>query len=224
MRRYRYCVAHTLTGRYDSEGNLVVDFNSFYSQEWVQVATSFVYVILIIFIPFRYWRDSQKLNGQMKRNFIECAFDISTTVLGLLLAPVLYLGLYFMGSDNNFMLNDPLPWMCFVGSLFTCIDLIRSKMKLKIAKELCDVMPRQQIIKTIEISIKVALVFSCITLVYGVVMIGVTNLTNTSQLHPMLWFFTFMLTCPVIVYAATAKSIFFVSSAYATDAALGTEH
>ncbi|MBM4973518.1 hypothetical protein HYO27_22425 [Vibrio parahaemolyticus] len=196
-------------------------FESFYAQEWVQVTTAFVYVILILTIPLIFWKISKRLTGQAKANYIELSLDIYVTILFLLIAPIGYLVLYFIGSESKFMLNDPLPWVCLVGGAGALVDFVRSHFKLNVAIVKSDDTDRVEFITQLKKLVKIASALSLVPLVYGLVMVGVTNLSDVSKLSSLVWFFTFLITGWSIIYTTIGKSILYVSQAYATDASLG---
>lgn len=196
-------------------------FENFYAQEWVQVCTAFIYVVLIVLVPIAYWKISQKLNGDAKIKFIECASEIYGVLFFLLIAPVGYLILYFLGSDSKFMLNDPMAWVCLLGAGSSIFDLFRSRYSLKIARKpsCCD--QRVDMILKWQYLTKIALYLSLIPFLYGVIMVGVTNLMSPESLHSMLWFLTFLITGWSIVYAVVSKALLFISQAYASNPKLG---
>ncbi|WP_046236950.1 hypothetical protein [Pseudomonas syringae pv. coryli] len=196
-------------------------FESFYAKDWVQVLTAFAFLIVILFTPLMYWRISQKLEGDIKKKFIEAAFDIYGVVFFLLIAPAGYLVLYFFGSQSKFMLNDPMAWVCFVGGAAAVYDLIRSRLALKSAKDSSRCNKRTEFIFMLERLTKLALCLSSIPLLYGMVMIGVTNLMDPASINNMMWFLTFMITGLAVTYAVASKSLLLVSQAYASNPELG---
>ena len=196
-------------------------FESFYAKEWVQVSTAFVFIISILFTPLMYWRISRELKGDLKKQFIEAAFDIYGVVLFLLIAPAGYLILYFLGSQSKFMLNDPMAWVCFVGGAASVYDLIRAKLTLKSANGSARCNERTGLIFMYERLTKLALCLSLIPLLYGIVMIGVTNLMDPASINNMLWFLTFMITGLAVIYAVASKTLLLVSQAYASNPELG---
>ncbi len=196
-------------------------FESFYAKDWVQVSTAFAFVIVILFTPLIYWRISQKLKGDVKKKFVEAAFDIYGVVLFLLIAPVGYLALYFFGSQSKFMLNDPMAWVCFVGGAAAVYDLIRARLALKSAKGSTRCNERTKYVFMLERLTKLALCLSLIPLLYGMVMIGVTNLMDPTSINNMLWFLTFMITGLAVTYAVASKTLLLVSQAYASNPELG---
>lgn len=196
-------------------------FESFYEKEWVQVSTAFVFVIVILATPLMYLRISRKSNGDMKKQFIEAAFEVYGAVFFLLVAPIGYLVLYFFGSDSKFMLNDPMAWVCFIGGATSVYDLVRARMVLKFAKGLPRCNESSVSIIMFERLIKLALCFSLIPLLYGVVMIGVTNLMVPAAINNMLWFLTFMITGLAVIYVVASKSLLLISQSYASSPKLG---
>ncbi|WP_448126342.1 hypothetical protein [Pseudomonas veronii] len=196
-------------------------FESFYAKDWVQVLTAFAFLIVILFTPLMYWRISQKLEGDIKKKFIEAAFDIYGVVFFLLIAPAGYLVLYFFGSQSKFMLNDPMAWVCFVGGAAAAYDLIRTRLALKSAKGSSRCNKRTEFIVMLERLTKLALCLSLIPLLYGMVMIGITNLMDPASINNMLWFLTFMITGLAVTYAVASKSLLLVSQAYASNPELG---
>ncbi|MCU1735100.1 MULTISPECIES: hypothetical protein [unclassified Pseudomonas] len=196
-------------------------FENFYAQEWVQVSTAFVFIIAILITPLMYWRISRKLKGDMKKKFVEAALDIYGVVLFLLIAPAGYLILYFFGSQSKFMLNDPMAWVCFVGGAASVYDLIRASMALKSASESARCNERTGHIFMYERLTKLAICLSLIPLLYGIVMIGVTNLMDPASINNMLWFLTFMITGLAVIYAVASKTLLLVSQDYASNPELG---
>ncbi|VVO84144.1 hypothetical protein [Pseudomonas fluorescens] len=196
-------------------------FESFYSMELVQVSTSFAFVIAILITPLMYWRISRVLKGDRKKQFVEAAFDIYGVVLFLLIAPIGYLGLYFLGSQSKFMLNDPMAWVCFIGGAASVYDLIRARLALKSTKGSFRCNARTGSVLLFERLTKLALCLSLIPLLYGMVMIGVTNLMAPDSINNMLWFLTFMITGLAIIYAVASKTLLLVSQAYASNTELG---
>ncbi|WP_122266837.1 hypothetical protein [Pseudomonas syringae] len=196
-------------------------FENFFAKEWVQVTTAFAFLIVILFIPLMYWCISQKLEGDIKKKFIEAAFDIYGVVFFLLIAPAGYLALYFFGSQSKFMLNDPMAWVCFVGGAAAVYDLIRTRLALKSAKGSTRCNKRTEFIFMLERFTKLALCLSLIPLLYGMVMIGVTNLMAPASINDMLWFLTFMITGLAVTSAVASKSLLLVSQAYASNPKLG---
>ncbi|WP_116826694.1 hypothetical protein [Pseudomonas syringae] len=196
-------------------------FESFYAKDWVQVLTAFAFLIVILFTPLMYWRISQKLEEDIKKKFIEAAFDIYGVVFFLLIAPAGYLVLYFFGSQSKFMLNDPMAWVCFVGGAAAVYDLIRSRLALKSAKDSSRCNKRTEFIFMLERLTKLALCLSSIPLLYGMMMIGVTNLMDPASINNMMWFLTFMITGLAVTYAVASKSLLLVSQAYASNPELG---
>lgn len=196
-------------------------FETFFAQNWVQVATAFAFLIVILFIPLMYWCISQKLEGDIKKKFIEAAFDIYGVVFFLLIAPAGYLALYFFGSQSKFMLNDPMAWVCFVGGAAAIYDLIRTRLALKSAKGSTRCNKRAGFIFMLERFTKLALCLSLIPLLYGMVMIGVTNLMDPASINDMLWFLTFMITGLAVTGAVASKALLLVSQAYASNPELG---
>ncbi|MBN2991482.1 hypothetical protein JWR97_08905 [Pseudomonas cedrina subsp. fulgida] len=196
-------------------------FEKFFAQNWVQVATAFAFLIVILFIPLMYWCISQKLEGDIKKKFIEAAFDIYGVVFFLLIAPAGYLALYFFGSQSKFMLNDPMAWVCFVGGAAAIYDLIRTRLALKSAKGSTRCNKRAGFIFMLERFTKLALCLSLIPLLYGMVMIGVTNLMDPASINDMLWFLTFMITGLAVICAVASKALLLVSQAYASNPELG---
>ncbi|WP_215408048.1 hypothetical protein [Vibrio gigantis] len=199
----------------------MVDFEGFYSLEWVQVTTAFVYVVFIMFVPFVFWIVSKKLVGEAKSKYIELSLDIYLTIFFLLISPVGYLVLYFIGSENKFMLNDPLPWVCLVGGTASLFDLIRSNFKLNVAKDKSSNRNRLMIIIAFKNVVKVASFLTLIPLLYGLIMVVVTNMVDTSALSSIIWFITFLITGLSIIYTAASKSILYLSQAYSEDPSLG---
>ncbi|VVN84872.1 hypothetical protein [Pseudomonas fluorescens] len=196
-------------------------FESFYAKEWVQASTAFVFIIAILFTPLMYWRISRELKGDLKKQFIGAAFDIYGVVLFLLIAPAGYLMLYFFGSQSKFMLNDPMAWVCFVGGAASVYDLIRARLTLKSANGSARCYERIGSIFMYERLTKLALCLSLIPLLYGIVMIGVTNLMDPASINNMLWFLTFMITGLAVIYAVASKTLLLVSQAYASNPELG---
>ncbi|PJK32921.1 hypothetical protein CWC48_25840 [Pseudomonas sp. S10E 269] len=196
-------------------------FESFYAKEWVQVSTAFVLIIAILFTPLMYWRIGRGLKGDFKKQFIEAAFDIYGVVLFLLIAPAGYLILYFFGSQSKFMLNDPMAWVCFVGGAASIYDLIRARLTLKSANSSSRCNERIGSIFMYERLTKLAICLSLIPLLYGMVMIGVTNLMDPASINSMLWFLTFMITGLAVIYAVASKTLLLVSQAYASNPELG---
>lgn len=196
-------------------------FESFYAKEWVQVSTAFVFIIAILFTPLMYWCISRELKGDLKKQFIEAAFDIYGVVLFLLIAPAGYLILYFLGSQSKFMLNDPMAWVCFVGGAASVYDLIRARLTLKSANGSACCNDRIGLISMYERLTKLALCLSLIPLLYGIVMIGVTNLMDPASINNMLWFLTFMITGLAVIYAVASKTLLLVSQSYASNPELG---
>lgn len=194
---------------------------SFYAKEWVQVSTAFVFIIAILSTPLIYWRISRELKGDFKKQFIEAAFEIYGVVLFLLIAPAGYLILYFFGSQSKFMLNDPMAWVCFVGGAASVYDLIRARQTLKSINGSARCNERIGSIFIYERLAKLAICLSMIPLLYGMVMIGVTNLMDPASINNMLWFLTFMITGLAVIYAVTSKTLLLVSQAYASNPELG---
>lgn len=157
----------------------------------------------------------------MKKKFTEAALDIYGVVLFLLIAPAGYLILYFFGSQSKFMLNDPMAWVCFVGGAASVYDLIRVRMTLKSAHDWVRCNERTGSILMFERLTKLAFCLSLIPLLYGIVMIGVTNLMDPASISNMLWFLTFMITGLAVIYAVASKSLLLVSQAYASNPNLG---
>lgn len=191
-------------------------FEVFFAQEWVQVATAFAFVIVISLTPYIYWRISRILEGDTRKQFIEAATDIYIVVFFLLIAPIGYLILYFLGSKSNFMLNDPMAWVCFIGGLASVFDLIRAQLTLKsITLSRCCSRTINAIL-FLKKTIRTALFFSPIPLLYGLVLIGVTNLIPPDSINPMLWFLTFMVTAIAIAQTVSSKALLLVSQKYAS--------
>jgi len=198
-----------------------LEFESFYAKEWVQVSTAFVFVVIVLLTPVMYWGVSRNLKGNTKEKFIEAAFDIYGVVFFLLVAPAGYLGLYFLGSQSKFMLNDPMAWVCFLGGAASVYDLIRVRLALGSAKVSAGCTARIESILMFEKLAKLAFCLSLIPLIYGGVMIGVTNLIDPSSISNMLWFLTFMMTGLAVVYSVASKTLLLVSQAYASNPELG---
>ena len=196
-------------------------FESFYAKEWVQVSTAFAFVVVILFTPLIYWCVSRKLKKDIKQQFIEAAFDIYGVVFFLLIAPIGYLVLYFFGSQSKFMLNDPMAWVCFIGGAASVYDLIRARLALKSAKESSRCNKKTGSISLFERLTKLALCLSLIPLLYGMVMIGVTNLMAPGSINNLLWFLTFMITALAVIYAVASRTLLLVSQAYASNPELG---
>lgn len=196
-------------------------FEDFYTKEWVQISTAFAYVALILMTPFFYWRASQRLKGDTRSKFIECAAEIYGVVFFLLIAPVGYLILYFFGSKSKFMLNDPMAWVCFLGAASSIYDLIRARFALNSAKASSSCSQRINNIYGFENLTKMALYLSLIPLCYGIFMVGITNLSDTASIHSALWFLTFLMTGLSVVYAVASRSLLLVSQAYASNLKLG---
>jgi hypothetical protein len=196
-------------------------FESFYVQEWVQVTTAFVYVIFILTIPLIFLKVSRRLTGQAKSNYIDLSLDIYVAIIFLLIAPIGYLVLYFIGSESKFMLNDPLPWVCVLGGAGALVDFVKSHFKLNVAIVKSDDSNRVELITKLKKLVKIASALSLVPLVYGIVMVGVTNLSDASKLSSLFWFFTFLITGWSIIYIIIGKSVLYLSQAYAKDATLG---
>jgi hypothetical protein len=198
-------------------------FESFYAKEWVQVTTAFAFLIVILLTPLMYWCIARRLKGKIKERFTEAAREIYSVVLFLLIAPVGYLVLYFLGSKSKFMLGDPMAWICFAGGAMAVYDLIRAKLALKKAKDSFRCNERTEFILMLERLTTVALCLSLIPLLYGIVMIGVTNLMDPASINNALWFLTFMITGLAVIYAVASRSILLVSQAYASNSNLGCQ-
>ena len=196
-------------------------FESFYAKEWVQVSTAFAFLILVLVTPLIYWRISRTLNGKTKAQFIDVAFDLYGVIFFLLIAPVGYLVLYFLGSQSKFMLNDPMAWVCFLGGAAAVYDLIRAKRALKSANKsfLCD--ERARFILMLEKLSTLVLCLSLIPLLYGIVMIAVTNLMDPASISNVLWFSTFLITSLAIISAVVSKAVLIVAQSYESNPNLG---
>lgn len=196
-------------------------FEDFYAKEWVQVSTAFAYFALILMIPFIYWRASQRLKGDTRSKFIECAAEIYSVVLFLLIAPVGYLTLYFLGSKSKFMLNDPMAWVCFLGAASSIYDLVRARLALNSTKASNSCNKRIDNILVLKRLTNLVRYLSLIPLCYGIIMVGVTNLTDIASIHSMLWFITFLTTGLSVTYAVASRSLLLISQAYASNLKFG---
>ncbi len=192
-------------------------FEKFYAREWVQVGTSLLYIFLIISVPFIYWKLSQKLKGDIKIKFIECTLEIYGVLFFLLIAPVCYIVLYFLGSDSKFILKEPMAWVCFIGGLSSIYDLFRSRFYLKIASRSSCCNKREDMIIKWQVLTKIALYLSFIPSIYGAVMIGITNLIGVESIYNILWFLTFLITGWSIVYAIISRYILLIAQASVTN-------
>lgn len=192
-------------------------FESFYAQEWVQVFTAFAYVLVLALTPLIYWCMSQRLEGEVKKHFIKVSAEIYLAIFILLIAPILYLGLYFCGSESKFMLNDPMPWVCFLAGIACIIDLCRAWIELKSATIPPHCKQRGKLISNTKSLIKIAFSLSLIFLIYGLIMVVTTNLMPPESINSMLWFLTFMMTGLAIICTASSKTLLCVSQAYASN-------
>lgn len=191
-------------------------FENFYAQDWVQVSTAFIYVVLILLTPILYWKLSRKISGKLKYKFVECAWEIYGVLFFLLLPPVGYLALYFMGSESKFMLNDPMAWVCLVGASSSIFDLLRSKMSLNAVKNSRASNESWPAIGTGSKLINIALPLSLIPLLYGAVMVFVTNMMNPEELYSILWFVTFLMTGWSIGYAVLSRSVWMLTQQFSS--------
>lgn len=196
-------------------------FESFYSQEWVQVVTSFAFVVLLLLVPFLYWRISRYLEGDFRKKFVKYSLEVYGVLFFLIIAPVGYLVLYFFGGKSGYMLSDPLPWICLIGGLSAIYDIFRARQDLELPSDSTRCPNRYQIIFTLKRITIVAGILSLIPLTYGGVMVAVTNLVSEKEIPVFLWFVSFLLTGLAIIYAVASKVILIVAQEYSSNPALG---
>ncbi|SDH46173.1 hypothetical protein [Janthinobacterium sp. YR213] len=192
-------------------------FNSFFSQEWVKITTVFLYVALIIVIPFIYIKLSKNLDEQSREKFVDNCWEFYGVLFFLSIAPVGYLILYFLNSDTSFIDKDPLPWVCFLGGAGALFDYIRTRRQLKLAIKKNRTANRVSIVNNISRMSRVTVVLSAIPLTYGAIMVGLTNSSYLAKLPAIMWFFSFLISGLAIICAVWAKAILSVSQAYASN-------
>lgn len=192
-------------------------FDSFFSQEWVKIATLFCYIFLIVSVPFVYKKISKELPEHWRDKFIENCWEIYGVFFFLSIAPVGYLILYFFNSDASFIDKDPLPWVCFLGGLGASFDYRRTRNQLAIAIKKNNNSNRVDIINGISKLSNLAVILGTIPLVYGAIMIVLTNSSYLDKLPAMMWFWSFMISGLAIFYALWSKAFLGVSQAYASN-------
>jgi hypothetical protein len=198
-------------------------FNSFFSQEWVKIATVFSYVILIAVVPFIYMKLARKLPEYFREKFIENCWEIYGVLFFLSIAPTGYLILYFFNSDTSFIDKDPLPWVCFLGGMGATFDYFRTRNQLALAIKKNNNANRLNIIHGISKLSNLTVALGAIPLVYGVIMIVLTNSSYSGKLPAMMWFWSFLITGLAIIYALWSKAFLGVSQAYASNPDLAVD-
>lgn len=180
-------------------------FADFFEKEWVQVSTSFAYIIVLLLTPILYWRISLRFDGEKRKIFVDAAYDIYGVIIIPLLAPTLYLILYFFGGESTFMLKDPIPLVCCCGGGTAAYETFNTRRKLKYVATFSNCKT------TIEDALKLKkasdfIMFSSILLLgYGVATTIVANLMPQTYFNFWIWPITFLVSLLGILFPISSK-------------------
>jgi len=201
-----------LTNHYITEGFAMIF--SFISSGISQNICVIAYMLLIVTISLVYRKIVKVMNPSTMDDMQELTQDIVFSLVVLLLAPIVYFVLSFFGLNVKYMINDPLPFIMFLGGLSSFYDLIKAKKKFKMAPN--PVKNDMYLRKFKEFSnvLYASIFVSWFSVLYGLVMIVFTNLSSNEGLKGMLWFVTFLLTAYPIILTSLSKVLIYISQEY----------